>query len=44
MNFAVPADHQVKLKEIEKKYKYLHPVRELKKTMELKSDSVINSK
>ena len=31
MDFAVPADHRVKLKESEKKDKYLGLVRELKK-------------
>ena len=34
MDFAVPADHRVKLKESEKKDKYLDLTRELKKTME----------
>ena len=38
MNFAVPADHSVKLKEIKKRDKYLDLARELKKTMEHKSD------
>ena len=33
-NNAVPADHRIKLKEWEKKDKYLHLARELKKTME----------
>ena len=31
MNFAVPADHRIKLKECEKKDKYLDLARELKK-------------
>ena len=31
MNFAVPADHRIKLKECEKKDKYLDFARELKK-------------
>ena len=31
INFAVPADHRIKLKECEKKDKYLHLARELKK-------------
>ena len=31
VDFAVPADHRVKLKESEKKDKYLDPARELKK-------------
>ena len=30
MDFAFPADHRVKLKESEKKYKYLNLARELK--------------
>ncbi len=42
MDFAVPADHRVKLKESEKKDKYLDLVRELKKTMELESDVYTN--
>ena len=33
MDFAVPADHRVKLKESEKKDKYLGLTRERKKTM-----------
>ena len=37
VDFAVPADHRVKLKESEKKDKYLHLARELKKTMENES-------
>ena len=35
VDFAVPADHRVKLKESEKSDKYLDLARELKKTMEL---------
>ena len=31
MDFAVPADHRIKLKESEKKYKYVDIARELKK-------------
>ena len=31
VDFAVPADHRIKLKECEKKYKYLDLGRELKK-------------
>ena len=31
VDFAVPADHRIKLKECEKKYKYLDLARELKK-------------
>ena len=38
MDIVVPADHTVKLKENEKKDKYLNLARELKKTMEHKSD------
>ena len=34
MDFAVPADHRIKLKENEKKDKYLDLARELKKTEE----------
>ena len=33
MNFAVPADHGIKLKESEKKDKYLNLAKELKKTV-----------
>ena len=36
MDFAVPADHRVKLKEIEKKDKYLDLSRELKKLGNMK--------
>ena len=36
MNFAVPADHRVKLKESEKKDKYLDLARELKKQKDTK--------
>ena len=43
MNFAVPADHKVKLKESEKKDKYLDLARELKKTVEYESDGYNNS-
>ncbi len=32
VDFAVPADHRIKLKECEKKDKYLDLARELKKT------------
>ena len=42
VNFAVPADHRIKLKECEKKDKYLNLARELKKTMEHESDNSIN--
>ena len=41
VDFAVPTDHRVKLKEIEKKARYLDFVRDLK-TMEHKSDVYIN--
>ena len=34
MDFAVPDDHRIKLKESEKEYKYVFFVRKLKKTME----------
>ena len=34
LDFAVPADHRIKLKECEKKDKYIDLARELKKTME----------
>ena len=36
MDFAVPADHRIKLKECEKKYKYLDLARELKKVWNMK--------
>ena len=36
MNFAVPADHKVKLKESEKKDKYLDLARELNKLWNMK--------
>ena len=39
MDFAVQADHRIKLKEYEKKDKYLDLVRELKKTMEHEGDN-----
>ena len=42
MDFAVPAEHRVKLKKGEKKDKYLDLARELKKTVELESDGDIN--
>ena len=38
MNFAVPADYWVKLKEIEKRDKYLDLARGLKRTIEHESD------
>ena len=40
--FAVPADHRIKLKECEKKDKYLDLARELKKTMEHEGDNYTN--
>ena len=42
VDFSVPADHRIKLKESEKKDKYLDLARELKKTMELKVDNYTN--
>ena len=39
MDFAVPADHRVKLKESKKRNKYLNLARELKKPMEHESGS-----
>ena len=36
---AVPADHRIKLKECEKRDKYLDLARELKKTMEYEGDN-----
>ena len=44
VDFAVPADHRVKLKESEKRDEYLDLARELKKTMEHESDGDINCK
>ena len=38
VDFAVPPDHRVKLKESEKKDKYLDFVKKLKKTVEHESD------
>ena len=37
VDFAVPADHRIKLKECEKKDKYLDPARELKKLWNMQS-------
>ena len=34
MGIAIPADHRVKLKESNKRDKFLDPVRELKRTMD----------
>ena len=42
MDFNVLADHRVKLKESEKKDKYLDLIRELKKTTEHESDDDTN--
>ena len=42
MYFALLADHSVKIKEIEKRDKYLDLARELKKTIEYESDSDTN--
>ena len=42
IEFAVPADYRVKLKEREKKDKYLNFARELKKIMEQVSDGGSN--
>ena len=44
MNFAVPADHRIKLKESEKKDKYLDLAWELKKTVEHEIDDLTNCK
>ena len=42
MDFTVPADHRVKLKESEKKNKYVDPARILKKIVEQESDDYTN--
>ena len=42
VNFAVPADHRIKLKEYEKKDKYPNLAKELKKTMEHEGDNYTN--
>ena len=42
MNFAIPADHRGKLKEIEKRDKYLDLTRELKKSVEIVGDGDTN--
>ncbi len=42
VDFAVPADHRIKLKECEKKNKYLDLARELKKTIEHEGDNYTN--
>ena len=42
VNFAVPADYRIKVKECEKKDKYLDLARELKKTMEHAGENYTN--
>ena len=42
MDFAISADHRIKLKESKKRDKYLDFARELKKTMEHEGDSDTN--
>ena len=42
VDFAVPADHRIKLQECEKKDKYPALAWELKKTMEHEGDDYIN--
>ena len=42
VDFAVPADHKIKLKECEKKDKYLDLAKEWKKTMEDEGDDYTN--
>ena len=42
VDFAVPVDYRIKLKEFEKKDKYLDLASELKKTMEHEADSYTN--
>ena len=42
VDFAVPTDHRIKLKEYEKKDKYLYLARELKKTVEHAGDNYTN--
>ena len=42
VDFTVPAEHRIKLKECEKKDKYLDLSRELKKTMEHAGDNYTN--
>ena len=43
MDFAVPADHRINLKECEKKVKYLDLARELKKLLNMKVTIVLGS-
>ena len=42
VDFAVSTDHRIKLKECEKKDKFLDLARELKKTMEREGDNHTN--
>ena len=42
VDFAVPADHRIKLKESEKNYKYVDIAREFLKIMEHEGDDCIN--
>ena len=42
IDFAIPADHRIKLKECEKKDKYLDLAREFEKTMKHEGDNYIN--
>ena len=42
VDFAVPTDHRIKLKECEKKDKYVDLARELKKPMEHEGDDYTN--
>ena len=42
VDYAIPADHRIKLKECEKKDKYLDLARELKKTKEHVGDNYTN--
>ena len=42
VDFAVTADHRIKLKECEKKDKYLHIAREVENTMEHADDNYTN--
>ena len=44
LDFAVPVDHRVKLKECEKRDKYLDIARELKKKVKHESDDYTNCK
>ncbi len=44
VDFAVPADHRIKLKECEKKNKYLDLARELKKLRNMKMTFIARSR